>query len=179
MKKDPLKVVGLMLLGLGIYMLLAEYGLIFRISFSNQLFLIVVGAAMLLAFFHTKPQKTYLIWGNILIFLGIGLAFTESASYFIDGDHKELALVAFIGLAIFTSGLMSKDHRYLISYGVPTTIGGIMISIYYWRKNLNLRLWDDDIVLLGAIFILAGIKLVLDVWFGKKAEKRGITVEKS
>ena len=173
MNKNSLSAIGIVFLGLGIYMILAEYGLIFKIEFSWPIVLILIGAAMLIAFFNTKPEKDYLIWGNILLFIGIAITFIDNSSKFTIYEHQIFIYFIFVGLAVLASGLMSRDYRYLISYGIPLTAFGIFLNFYYFRKNINLRFWDTDFAVVGVICMLIGLKLVLDIWFGKRDTTAG------
>ncbi len=170
MNRNGTIILGVCLILMGGYLLLSEYGLAFSINLSWPWILIVIGAALLIAFFSSKPRYSYLTGGNILIMLGIYFTIVHDflgARYGYSRYWPGIILA--IGAGLLVSGLMSNRQRHLITSGFTMLIIGGALQFFTLQGWHRFGAGSVSVVF-GIILVAIGLKLVSDFIIKPKAK---------
>jgi hypothetical protein len=150
------------LIAAGILMLVAQYGLPFYIEFSWPMILLVIGGAMIAAFYLTKPKKGYLLNGCIVLWLGFYFLTMESRLGFYFGyDRLWPGLLLAVGLGQLTAAALSRELR-LYMIGAVIVAGGGAVLLYFTITGCGELSYSNVALLVAIALILLGVKLVLD-----------------
>jgi hypothetical protein len=162
--------VGILLIIFGAYLLLSEYGFGFRINLSWPIILIVLGLALLVGYYTSKPKIDYLRGGFILIALGIYFYVIHEIIGTGHGySNYWPGIIIAVGIGLMAAGALNRDDRRTLTSGmIVTGVGAVLqyFTLADWR-------WHGPggiSVLIGVGLILLGIKFVIDFAFRRKAE---------
>jgi hypothetical protein len=170
MNRSGTIVVGTLLILLGIYLFLTEYGFFFRINMSWPAVLIVLGGVLILAYYSSKPRSGYLRGGTILVALGVYFTIVHDI---LEPRHAypELwpGIIIAIGVGQLVAGLLGRHERALITGGLITMFVGGALLLFTTR---TLRFGDRSSIVLiaGGLVIIFGIKIIVDALLKGKAE---------
>lgn len=167
MKRAPTMVVGVVLVIIGAYLLLAEYGLTIRFHVSWPLILIVIGGALIAAFYTSKPRTGFLIGGCIVLWLGaFFIAMENYFEYRFGYSRLWPGFIIVIGLANITAALLSEKARKNFAPGVILLgIGGA--CLLYTFGGWHALGFTNLTVLAAVVIILLGFKLIVDFFVRK------------
>jgi hypothetical protein len=167
MDRRTTKIVGICLLSLGILLLLSEYGFLYRIHLKWPSILLIVGAALLIAYFTSKPRLVYLEGGCLLVWLGLLFSFVERGW---QGHHYGLywpGIIIAVGLSEITVGSISPARRKRIFSGLMLiVIGGVLQ--FFTLRGWHRFGYESLIAICGLVMILFGIKLFGEAFFRKE-----------
>lgn len=173
MDRKSTVILGVCFIILGVFLIFSEYWRPFRITITWPAILIILGAAMLVAYFMYKPKAGYLKGGNILLWLGLYFALIHDILHRQD-DYGRLwpGIIIVIGLALISTAVMSAAHRKLLGSGlVVVTIGVVLqaLTLYGWHHFGE----NEAVLIAGLVLIAIGVKLVIDfvlrAWGEEKA----------
>jgi hypothetical protein len=162
MNRNQTVIVGLAMIIIGAYILLAEYGLPFRIHASWPVILMVIGAALIAAFFFTKPRVGYLFAGSLIFWLGIFFMLIENMlEHYYGYARLWPGFLIVVGLAHLSTALLAPSQAKHLGGAVFFLAMGSVFFYFTFTGWQSIRF--DNIVTIIAIFIIfAGFKLVLD-----------------
>jgi hypothetical protein len=162
MTRGQTVLVAVILIAAGTLTLVAQYGLPFYIEFSWPMILLVIGGAMVAAFYLTKPKKGYLLNGCIIIWLGFYFLTMESrlGAHF-GYDQLWPGILVAVGLGQFTAAVLSRELR-LYMIGAFIVAAGGAVLLYFTITGSEELSYTNIVVLVAIALILLGVKLVLD-----------------
>ena len=167
MKRGNTVVIGAALVVVGAYMLLAEYGLTIRFRVSWPLILMVVGGAMIAAFYTSKPRVEFLLGGCIVLWLGVFfLAMGNYLQHAFGYSRLWPGFIIVVGLAHTTAALLSERARKCFTPGVILLAVGAACLLFTFRGWRALGLTNLT-VLAAVVIILLGCKLIVDFFVRK------------
>ena len=168
MTRGQTVIIAIVLIAVGALMLLSRYGLPFLQSVSWPLVLVVIGSAMMAAFYISKPKKIYLLNGSILVWLGIYFFVVENfLEAYYSYDQLWPGIIIAVGVGQSTASLMSSKLRYHIITGLMLIAGGSALFFFTYGGFEGLS-YSNFIVLVSAVLILIGLKLILDFFIASR-----------
>jgi hypothetical protein len=161
MNRKQTVLVGVALIVLGAYMLLAEYGYPFRIHASWPVILMIIGGALMAAFFLTKPRTGYLFAGSLVFWLGVFFMLMENAMEDQFGYSRLWpGFLIVLGLAHLSTAIFTPSRaKHLSGAFFFLAVGSAMLFFTFtgWRA---VRV--DNVVTIIAIFIIfAGLRYIV------------------
>ncbi|HUX07560.1 MAG TPA: DUF5668 domain-containing protein [Acidobacteriota bacterium] len=171
MNRTQTIIIGVALIILGAYLLLSEYGYPFRIHVSWPVILLVVGGALIAAYYISKPKTTYLFSGSLVFWLGVFFMLMENAlEYYYGYSHLWPGFIIVIGLAHLTTAVLSQSARkHLAAASLFIAVGVVLLFFTFtgWRTIRSINV----ITAIAVITIIIGFKYVLE-FFLTIREKR-------
>ncbi len=171
MNRTQTIIIGVALIVLGAYLLLSEYGYPFRIHVSWPVILLVVGGALIAAFFISKPKTGYLFSGSLVLWLGVFFLLMENAfEYYYGYSRLWPGFIIVVGLAHLTTAILNpaaKKHLGPATFFIAAGTVLMFFSFIGWRMIRSINI----VTIIAVITIIIGLKYVVE-FFMTIREKR-------
>lgn len=168
MTRHQTVIVAVILILIGTQMLLEQYGGPSFLNLSWPVIVIIIGGAMIAAFYISKPENAYLLNGCTIVWIGIFFQLMESyLKHAFSYGQMWPGLIIAVGLGQITASLLKRGLLRYLGSGIFLTAGGAVL-LYFTFREWHRMGYPTMITILAASMILLGIKLVLDFFFEGK-----------